>query len=229
MLNYPLISALMITGKDEFHMPMAKISINSFNAQTYPNKELVIINDGQYSLNPTQSNIREYKIDKMNERKLGDLRNITLDKCLGDFIIQWDDDDYSHKNRMLEQYICLTENKVKAVILKKQIKYSFKSNVAFVHDLWPLVGTILHERTMFRYENIDKAEDAVFYNNFRGSSIIYNNLPSLYIRFYHGHNTWDENHVMQKHSKETDMIYLNEQDRNYLLSILNLYEFIRHQ
>ena len=44
------IYGVMVTGKDAKHEHLARQSVKSFIEQTYSNKKLLIINDGEYSL-----------------------------------------------------------------------------------------------------------------------------------------------------------------------------------
>lgn len=72
------IYAIMITGKDAYHYSLAKLSICSFLEQTYPNKYLIIINDGSYSLKGFEKKnlIKEVRLE--DKYPLGTLRNVGL-------------------------------------------------------------------------------------------------------------------------------------------------------
>jgi len=76
--------------------------------QTYPNKELIIIDDGQEDYAPILADVpagelRYIKLDPAPGQVLGTLRNRSLEEATGDFKAQWDDDDWYHPERIERQ------------------------------------------------------------------------------------------------------------------------------
>jgi len=70
-------------------------SIRMFLAQDYPDKELVIVDDGSSRLDdviPRESGIRYIRL--RCKTTLGIKRNIACDEAHGDMILHWDDDDW---------------------------------------------------------------------------------------------------------------------------------------
>jgi glycosyltransferase involved in cell wall biosynthesis len=207
------VYALMITGKDDYHHKLALSSIKSFQKQTYPNKKLIIVNDGQYSYESAGGNVQEIKIEK--GKVLGELRNISLDAVPeGSVWVQWDDDDWHHPNLIQTQYDALNRSNALAVMLGKQIYYSCRINSAWVRSHYSgIMGTIMcRNTTNVRYPAKKKAEDASFLYQLRkrGKVININNPPEYYIRLIHGHNTWGENHFdVRKRNHNT--FYLDDE------------------
>ena len=97
----------MITGKTPEHEIYARYSIEQFREQTYTSKKLIIINDGEFSLQDIcDDNVIEVRVDNSDKKlTLGDLRNIGLDQIEeGDIWVQWDDDDYRDPMLLENQY-----------------------------------------------------------------------------------------------------------------------------
>lgn len=94
-----LVSAIMPTrGRPE----MAARAVEYFDAQTWPEKELVILDDpGMPSfLNGIdRADIQYYRISG----QVGSKRNICCARARGEVIIHWDDDDISSPDRMADQ------------------------------------------------------------------------------------------------------------------------------
>jgi glycosyltransferase involved in cell wall biosynthesis len=196
----PLVSALMITGI-EARIPLAKLALQSFLKQTYKRKELVIVNDGKISVTGNQSypNVREVFVS--NQHNLGQLRNISMDLAHSQYQIQWDDDDYSHPYRMQRQIEFLLKNDLEACILRNQIRYDILNTDTVLFG-WKegMFGTILYKYHQHRrYPEWTKAEDEEFWYSFEDRKIIQNH-PRLYVRTYHGHNTWHRGNIMDRPS-----------------------------
>jgi len=240
------VTAVMITGKSRDRIPLALAAIKSFNLQVYPSKNLLILNDGDYSLHeesPELFNaaISEIHIPHAPERTLGDLRNIGLEHVgKGNVLIQWDDDDWYHHKRIWEQMQLFTESGAEhPVTLAAQIRYSFSNDTAIMvyqpkqpnGDLRGIPGTILYRVPEFKYESARKHEDSWFFNKFSRVHVLNNfgtqrfgiSLPELYIRFEHGSNTWNAAHIMGKYSdpRRKHNWYIPEESKNYLRNILD--------
>jgi glycosyltransferase involved in cell wall biosynthesis len=98
--NGPLISAIMPTrGRPEF----ALRALECFRAQTWRQKELVILDD---SMDPSfprgaPNGTRYYRIE--GKQTVGSKRNIAVSRASGSLICHWDDDDWSAPERIAEQ------------------------------------------------------------------------------------------------------------------------------
>ena len=103
----PLVSCLMVSRGDR---PAVAQAIACYRAQTYANRELVILCDQPGNLiepllagldDPT---IRYHFVDRA---PLGTLRNRAVAHARGELLCQWDDDDLCHPRRIDVQVAAL--------------------------------------------------------------------------------------------------------------------------
>lgn len=225
-----LVTAVMITGKDAGRVPFALAAVRAFQLQTYSPLELVIVNDSDSPLLPliadADSRIREVMT---TPRTLGELRNVGLDAAQGNFICQWDDDDWYHPERIAKQ-LELTDGKT-PVTLSHQVRYSFVSGSAFVYRgqtqgdgrKMGIAGTILHPRTDIRYKAKGKHEDSLFLQQWQRVAIVpLEKMPHLYLRFYTGKNTWSSDHIMGAYRRPLPW-KLPPESASYLREVLRTY------
>ena len=198
----PLISALMVTGKLEERRPLADKAVECFHNQKYDNRELLVVNTS-----PTapwfegQDRVREIVVEQ-GSMQLGDLRNRAYDEAAGDLWMQWDDDDWHHPNRMAWQQ--KHHRPGTCSILRRQYRIDLTSGewglaVATESKFRGIAGTMLHEATDYRYPSVAMGEDVEFLDRYHeeGTLHAYSNPACLYVRLYHGTNTWDRAHVMR--------------------------------
>lgn len=223
-MSDPLISAIMVTSGSPERRPLAIAAIESFRQQIDVNKELVIINYSQSSLlaelppELVPAEAREVLVER--PPTLGDLRNRGLQEARGDYLVPWDDDDWSHPDRLKTQLQHASRGRV--VLLSREVRYSFLNRNAFVFTfpkMHGLPGTAFFPRTTGRYESINKHEDSHFLSNF--ASILTIDKPAhLHLRFFHGKNTWDSRHIMRRYAREQRPWDMDEQSAVYLKSVL---------
>jgi glycosyltransferase involved in cell wall biosynthesis len=89
----PLVSCIMPTANRPEFVPIA---IRRFLAQDYPRKELVIVDDGRQSVEefvPDHPDI--YYFRHPGGITLGEKRNFAVRNARGNYILHWDDDDWT--------------------------------------------------------------------------------------------------------------------------------------
>jgi glycosyltransferase involved in cell wall biosynthesis len=211
----PKISCVCVTHKKPH---LLKRAIKCFQEQTYQNKQLVIVYEEQdkethkyIQENKFEENIKIIKISSLSDKKnLGELRNISIQESDGEYIIQWDDDDWYHKDRLIKQLTFLTENKTAGVVLANWIMYDHYDEKAYLghNNLWE--GTIMCKKDILLkvpYLDLDKGEDTFVItelNNKNHLSVIQDE-PYLYIYTYHGDNTWDRDHFVSMFKDSTEL------------------------
>lgn len=230
MTFQPFVTAVMVTGKCPERLPLALAACESFRQQTYPRRELLIVNTGE-SLLPhladcdwdfRRNPVRECICDP--QLTLGELRNVGLEES-PDHVLQWDDDDWSHPDRMLYQ-VTAQGDSCEPVTLQNQVRYSFTNGAAFVVVQRPrpdyavgIPGTVLLARTAYRYPAESRHEDTHFLKQFPRVRIAANR-PELYLRFEHGRNTWSRRHVMQLYDGRSGQWDLPPDSADYLRHVL---------
>lgn len=101
--NYPLVSAIMPTANRQH---VARQAAEMFLAQSWPNKELVVIDDGlRETLLPDHPQIRYIRVSRTGA--LGAKRNLACSHARGEFICHWDDDDIYTADRIEHQVLGL--------------------------------------------------------------------------------------------------------------------------
>ena len=107
--SLPKISCLIVTSD---RPKLLRRSVHSFIKQIYPNKELVVVDNG---VNSIRSILNEFNISDLTYEYiepstdiiLGNLRNISFEKASGDILTCWDDDDWFYPERLGKQYKAL--------------------------------------------------------------------------------------------------------------------------
>jgi glycosyltransferase involved in cell wall biosynthesis len=220
-----MISALMITGKTPQHYKLALQSVRCFLEQDFEGaKELVIINTNPEAVASRFEwfmglEIREILLPQ-KELTLGDLRNISMEEAHGDLLIQWDDDDWHAPNRISWQLANYKAGKIN--ILRQQYRLNLLTGRYGIADgrkcnsqFHGIIGTMFHAPTEARYPSLGKAEDKEFLAKLPFH--VQDNPPELYVRLYHGRNTWEEGHIMKPALKA------GGGDRKFMERIANLY------
>ncbi|MBR0552308.1 glycosyltransferase family A protein [Stakelama marina] len=200
----PLVSCVMVTAD---RMGLARRSVDCFLAQTHGNRELVIVDDGSEDYAPLLEAIPSdrlvyRKVEKRPETTLGALRNLTLELARGQVVAQWDDDDWYHPHRLSRQVAELCDS-VDVCLLRGTLMH-LDAPIWFDH---PYVGTlkpgvpgsIVHRANpTARYPETRRGEDTVFLDNWPADRIRVIEAPELFIRAFHGSNTWEAEHFQRR-------------------------------
>src|SRR5947208_4146282 len=97
----PLISCIMPTGG---RAAFARQAVQYFLRQTWPNKELVIVDDGDEDLGrelPVDRRIRYIQMPR--KLSIGEKRNLAIEASQGTLLAHWDDDDWYAPHRLEAQ------------------------------------------------------------------------------------------------------------------------------
>lgn len=201
------VTAIMITGKDPARAPLARVAVESFLAQTYSDKRLIIVNTGDVPLlaGPL-ANVEERHWRGKAGLTLGALRNLARKGIKDGVIVQWDDDDFSNPERIHRQLAATPKGG--ASIFLREIHCCLQSGQAFAgcgreSRVGGFAGTMLFPaRYAGTFPDLGKHEDTEFLLPLKAAKklTVIDNDPCLYVRFYHGHNTWEREHVMRRRS-----------------------------
>jgi glycosyltransferase involved in cell wall biosynthesis len=203
--EFPLISCLMVTGNRK---ALAARAIACFRNQTWPNKELVIIDDGTEDLSSLfvgiEDQVQYIRLEKRPENVLGMLRNKSLDAARGVFLAQWDDDDWYHPDRLKIQAEVLMQGNDACCLhgtlmhLDDEV-FGSLPYVGYLKNGVP--GSIMHRNSKtIRYPEIRRAEDTYYLNEWRKRRYVMlgREHSDKFIRCFHGSNTWEKAHFRRR-------------------------------
>jgi len=212
----PLVSCLMVTcGRFE----MAKRSIHCFCKQTYPNKELVIIdNDDTDSLANWVKTLRDSRIvyrHLPNERKpLGESRNLAVERANGAYIAPWDDDDLSAPKRLAIQMAVIHSFQTDACFLQREQLWSLQERRFAISSrrLWEN-SLVCAKDKLPPYPILHKGEDTPVAEQVAlQGSIALLDFPELYTYIFHNANTFDSKHFEGLLEEATEIYTQNDYD-----------------
>ncbi|MEM1000294.1 MAG: glycosyltransferase family A protein, partial [Bacteroidota bacterium] len=165
----PLVSCIMPTADRREFVPYA---IQRFLAQTYPQKELVIVDDGHQScedLIPAHPEI--YYFRHPGGITLGEKRNHCIAQTRGSILHHWDDDDWTHPNWLNLQVGWLMASDADIVGLANLYFYDPVHRQAWQYDYppidpaWVHGATLCYRRDFWRdnpFPPLDEGEDCRF-------------------------------------------------------------------
>jgi glycosyltransferase involved in cell wall biosynthesis len=206
MSDFPKVSCLMVTAD---RAQLCRRAVLCFQRQTYPNKELVVVDDGTEDLAPILAELPDAEVKYVKLRKepgnvLGRLRNRALDESTGTYLAQWDDDDWYHPER-LERQVRVLEQGYDACTLSGALmhldtpEFFYNPYIGYLKRGVP--GTIVHRRdASIRYPELPRAEDSLYLRKWMQKRYV--KLPRdqvhLFIRCFHGRNTWEVKHFLTR-------------------------------
>jgi glycosyltransferase involved in cell wall biosynthesis len=207
-MGQPLVSCLMITaGRSR----LAERAVRCFCAQTWTNKELIVLDDGpedyRRMLLPYSdaANIRYRRLEHDPARRLGALRNLAIEDAGGDYLAQWDDDEWYHPERLERQMQPILEGSGASVLRQTLMHLDTPEYVERPYRTGlrrGTPGTIVFRRTSTRYPNTRRGEDSDFLSRLRrsgaGVTVLGPECSHLFIRCFHGANTWDRTHFSER-------------------------------
>ena len=200
----PLVSCLMPTGGRK---AFALQSIRYFQQQTYPHRELLVLDDGTRDLAdeiPADPRIRYLRL----ERKLsvGAKLDFGIEKSRGTLIARWDDDDWYSPHRLTVQATGLLKSSADLCGFRPEIVYEldrdrfWRCSAGLCERLYfagvALGGVLMFRRKLWeqglRHADVSLAEDFMFARSVaeRGGEILKLDYPGLFVYIRHGRNTW---------------------------------------
>jgi glycosyltransferase involved in cell wall biosynthesis len=189
---------------------LARRAVACFHAQTWPNKELIVVDDGEEDYAPVLApyqrdhRILYHRLPPDPNRTLGAARNISLDLASGDYCAQWDDDEWYHPERIQNQMARIAAG-AEAVVLTYTLMHldtpDFAAHPYRAHLRGGTPGTVLHKKSAVRYPELRKNEDAVYLARLAETARVAaldRSGSHLFIRCFHGDNTWDREHFLRR-------------------------------
>ena len=138
----PLVSCIMPTKNRPEFVPKA---IEYFGRQTYPNKELVVLDDGMgLNMKLVTERFRYRRISP--GLTLGAKRNRCVEYALGDLIAHWDDDDWYGPERLAHQVAVMTSG-FDLCGLSNPLFYDLRTGRSYTYS-HSSVGSYLYSATL---------------------------------------------------------------------------------
>lgn len=168
--SQPLVSCIMPTA-DRRHCVAQAIRL--FQAQDYPNKELVVVDDGVDAIEDLipagNSQIRYIRL--AGTRTLGAKRNQCVMESRADLIMHWDDDDWMAPHRISYQVESMVRLKAEVCGLPRVLYYDLTTDQAWLYEYpandrpWLAGNTLLYTKEFWRrcpFPDIQVASDTHF-------------------------------------------------------------------
>ncbi len=194
----PLISCLMVTRN---RSEMACGAVNGFLTQTYPVRELIILDDSQdleleiFLRALADPNIRYLRLQDEGAT-LGALRNQAVALARGSYICQWDDDDLYDPARLAMQMTAMVAMKADACFLSRWLIWWPKRERLAVssHRVWE--GSMLCLKSSVPlYQTIGRGEDTPVADQIAQSGrVVLLDQARLYVYVVHEGNTFGSDH-----------------------------------
>jgi hypothetical protein len=195
----PAISCLMVTAD---RPEQARLSIACFARQTYPERELVVVDNGADAAASARlaEIVREADGAPAPIRlisapagalSLGELRNLSVEHAQGAYLATWDDDDLSDPLRLAVEFRALVQTGSQACALSRALVWCPKRRLLAARRVRFWENTMLCERgALPRYEPLARSEDRVAVDAIIASArMAYIDHPRLYVYVGHAANT----------------------------------------
>jgi glycosyltransferase involved in cell wall biosynthesis len=199
----PLVSCVMPTYN---RRPFVPLALRAFRAQDYPNKELLVIDDGTDPVGDLIEGEPGVRYVRLASRtSIGRKRNLACDQAAGAFIAHWDDDDWYAPARLRYQVGPLLAGTADITGLENAFVLELPGGVfwatqpalhrrMFVGDVHG--GTLVYRKSLWeggvRYPDADLAEDAALLSQAlrRGGRLTRLDNPGVFVYVRHGNNAW---------------------------------------
>jgi hypothetical protein len=175
----------MVLGQAE-RLPLARASVRAFLRQGYSHKQLVIVN-------ATPTPVLSHPVADVVERmtrpdSVGALRNLAVEAADGDWLCQWDDDDYHAPARLIVQMAYRRPGC--CAFLSRHVVYDAAHRKACVQeDPNGARGTLLWPRGPWRFRTGGHWEDRLFVaDHFPEAYVLQDADPLLHTAVWHGLN-----------------------------------------
>lgn len=200
--DLPLISCIMPTYNRRRFIPL---TLKNFFSQDYPNRELIIVDDGDESIEDLFQNLPRIQYIRCPRSTIGAKRNLACENARGEIIAHWDDDDWYAPNRLRYQVMPILGGEVDVTGLENSFILELSDGTLwtmtpelhrrmFVGDVHG--GTLVYRKNLFleglRYPEINLAEDAMMLRQATRSGKVLRKLsnPGVFIYMRHGKNAW---------------------------------------
>jgi len=191
----PLVSCIMPTYNRRAFVAQA---IAYFLRQDYPNKELIIVDDGTDAIGDLVPVDERFRYMRLNVRTtVGAKRNLACEQARGSIIAHWDDDDWHAQHRLRYQVEALLLEGADMCGINTLLFYDTGSQHAWQYvyrsggRVWLSGSSLCYRRSFWasnRFANINLGEDARFVWNGRAGRITTLSDTTFHVGIIHPHN-----------------------------------------
>jgi glycosyltransferase involved in cell wall biosynthesis len=201
--DWPLVSCIMPTYNRRRFVPQ---SLQYFLHQDYPNRELIIIDDGTDAIEDLTQGMSGIRYVRLPSRtSIGAKRNLACRQAQGEIIAHWDDDDWYSPDRLRYQIAPILAGQADMTGLKNAFVLDLPAGdfwttkpelhkQMFVGDVHG--GTLVYRKDLLeqglRYPEISLAEDAYLLHSAvaSGKRLARLSNPGVFVYVRHGSNAW---------------------------------------
>ncbi|HSE15988.1 MAG TPA: glycosyltransferase [Pyrinomonadaceae bacterium] len=200
--SWPLVTCIMPTYERRRYVPQA---LESFLQQDYPNRELIIVDDGKDAIGDLAEGLPNVRYFHVARTSIGAKRNLACKQAAGEIIAHWDDDDWYSPDRLRYQVMPIITGKADLTGLENAFvldlpggefwttepKLHQRLFVGNVHG-----GTLVYRKELWlqglRYPEINLAEDAwlILRATRQGKRLVRLSNPGVFVYVRHGRNAW---------------------------------------
>ncbi len=182
------------------------LALQSFLNQDYPNRELIIVDDGAEPVEELTDGVpRVHYIRLSGRASIGAKRNLACQRAQGGIIAHWDDDDWYSPDRLRYQAVPILTGQADLTGLENAFVMQLPDGdfwttqpdlhrKMFVGDVHG--GTLVYRRELLdhgiRYPEISLGEDAWLLQRAvrAGKRLIRLSNPGVFVYVRHGRNAW---------------------------------------
>lgn len=198
-MEQPLVTCMCVTRR---RVPLLGRAVACFRSQTHARRELVVVHDADdvatrdYVASLGDPSIRAVGAPAEPRPRLGGLRNLAVASSRGEYVAQWDDDDWYSPDRLAAQLQAVRESRQPACVLWRWTLFDMATGQAYVSARRPWEGSLFIERAAIpAYPDLPRFEDTpVIEQLAREGRVVGLDRPELYVYVYHGGNTWTRVH-----------------------------------
>ncbi|HEV7892154.1 MAG TPA: glycosyltransferase [Pyrinomonadaceae bacterium] len=203
--DWPLVTCIMPTCDRRSFIPLA---LENFRRQDYPNKELVVVDDGDDAIGDLtlgQTGVRYIRLAMRTS--IGGKRNLACRQPRGPVIAHWDDDDWYAPDRLRYQVAPILAGEADLTGLVGDYVLELPGG-----DFWTTLphlhrrmfvgdvhgGTLVYRSSLLesgvRYPETNLAEDAALIRQAasRRQRLLRLANPGVFVYVRHGSNAWGE-------------------------------------
>jgi len=202
-VRWPLVSCIMPTYQRRHFV---SLSLRWFLDQDYPNKELIIVDDGEDQVKDLAAGLPGVRYISLPARiSIGAKRNVACEQARGEIIAHWDDDDWYASDRLRYQVMPIVNGDADITGLENAYVMKLPGGEfwtisrdlhrqMFVGDVHG--GTLVFDRRLLssgvRYPEMNLAEDAWLLHEavMRGKRLLRLPNSGVFVYVRHGLNAW---------------------------------------